>query len=1015
MHDVKGTKPVRPVLPRLTALFQRLKTRKIRRLVLSSSLFDSDYYLEHNPDVARAGIDPLDHFLSPRGLSQNPHPLFDSSWYLDLNPDVSEAGVNPLVHYLHYGWKERRRPHPLFDSEFYLAQDIEAAEKKVEPLSEYLRKGSLAGYDPHPLFETKFYLAQIADLPSSVNPLIHYVTRGWREQLNPHPLFDVAFYLDRNTDVKEAGVEPLQQYLLWGWKDGRDPHPLFDPDWYWAQKADTKGEQNQNPLLHYVTVGWKEKRSPCAMFDEAFYLSQHPNVATSGTCSLRHYILYGVAEGSNPNRWFDTQWYVSQNPEVLRSGRNPLAHYAETGMREGKRTRPLSKRGSLAGARSGAQHRVIFVSGEPHSAGHRYRVVHLADSLPRQLFETSIAQVSDVPRLLGDITEADLVWVWRARLCPETELLLAAHRQRGFTLLYDLDDLMFRPELAIVSVIDGIRSQKMLEKDVGGLYRDIHRFLMEADRCTAPTVHLAQEIRELGKPATVIPNGFDRRMFERARRAARARKATPDDGKIRIGYAAGSLTHQRDLALASCAISAILKENPRTRLVLFRGTVILDEFPELEAVQDQIEWREIVPFDELPAEYARFDINIAPLEPANRFCKSKSELKFFEAALVGVPTVASPTGAYATAIRHGENGLLAHNNHDWYEQLNSLLADASLRARIAGAAYQNVLWHYGPERRSVLTTRLVNQVLAPIPIRYELFRPEMQADSGAALPPIALPEYDVIFQSSRNGASRVSVIVPLYNYRHYVEEALDSILQQTLHNIDVIVVDDRSTDDSAEVAHRWLKRYASRFHMVALLQNRCNSKLGRTRNVGVSFSDTELYMALDADNALLPDCLELCLRKLDETGAAFAYPTITIFGENHEQLGLVEYDPAHFQCSNYIDAMAMVRKACWVAVGGYTPLEPVGWEDYEFWCKLAEKGLFGVRVPETTARYRSHAASMLRTVTDLPEIRPRAIEEMNRRHPWLQLRPERHDDSSGASFSSIDSRVAQATDRKLDS
>lgn len=952
----------------------------------SSGLFDPHYYLEQNPDVAHAGMNPLDHFLRWGNLERNPHPLFDIRWYLNQNVDVALAGFNPLVHYLETGWREGRWPFPLFDGNFYLTQDNETARRRIEPLSQYFQKGALARYDPHPLFNTKFYLAQLPEGSAPPpNPLIDYLTRGWREGFHPHPLFDVGFYLDRNPDVKQSGVEPLQHYLLSGWREGRDPHPLFDSNWYWEQKP---GENAvlQNPLLHYISIGWKEMRSPCAVFDEAFYQAEYPDLARSGVNGLTHYVLHGAAEGRNPSRWFDTRWYVSQNPELLTATCNPLAHYAQIGAHEGKPTRPLSEKLKLGSAAGSGRRRVLFVSGEPATPGYRYRVVNLANSLAPSLFETVIVAISEVPEILGNITEADLVWVWRARRSSETALLFAAHKKLAFTLLYDVDDLMFRPELATIDQIDGIRSQRMLESEVRRHYEDVQLLLLQADRCTSPTVYLAQEIRDFDMPTSVIPNGFDRPMLERAKQAVQERKASAEDGLIRIGYAAGSRTHQRDLAVASHALAAILKEKANVRLVLFRETTLLEDFPELQAVEDQIEWRSLVSLDDLPSEYARFDINIAPLETGNRFCDSKSELKFFEAALVRVPTIASPTRTYSAAMRHGETGLLARDNQDWYEQLDCLLTDAPLRARIAEAAYQHVLWYYGPERRSLLVTRLVNEMLAPPPIRYDLFRFEPQSDGAAALPPIALPEYDVLFQSSRNGISRISVIVPVFNYRDYLEEALDSLLQQTLHNIDVIVVDDRSTDDSAEVAHRWLQRHASRFRMVALLQNHRNSKLGRTRNAGVHFSDTELYMPLDADNALLPDCLELCQRRLDETGAAFAYPTISLFGEQHAQIGVYEYDPARFQCINYIDAMALVRKACWLAVGGYSPLEPVGWEDYEFWCKLLEEGLFGVRVPETAARYRSHAASMLRTVTDLSDVKPRVIEEMNRRHPWLQLR-----------------------------
>src|SRR6202035_5617488 len=105
------------------------------------------------------------------------------------------------------------------------------------------------------------------------------------------------------------------------------------------------------------------------------------------------------------------------------------------------------------------------------------------------------------------------------------------------------------------------------------------------------------------------------------------------------------------------------RERPHSRLTLFRSEraplVDIEEYHLLAAVEHQIEWRLMRPLRELPDELARFDINIAPLEVGNPFCEAKSELKFFEAALVEVCTVASPTGPLQRAIREGETGKLA--------------------------------------------------------------------------------------------------------------------------------------------------------------------------------------------------------------------------------------------------------------------------------------------------------------------------------------------------------------------
>ena len=72
------------------------------------------------------------------------------------------------------------------------------------------------------------------------------------------------------------------------------------------------------------------------------------------------------------------------------------------------------------------------------------------------------------------------------------------------------------------------------------------------------------------------------------------------------------------------------------------------------------------------------DINIIPLV-INLFTEGKSDLKYYEAALVEVPSVASPTLVYQSAIEHGSNGFLARTRDDWYEALRTLIVDSDLR------------------------------------------------------------------------------------------------------------------------------------------------------------------------------------------------------------------------------------------------------------------------------------------------------------------------------------------------
>lgn len=629
--------------------------------------------------------------------------------------------------------------------------------------------------------------------------------------------------------------------------------------------------------------------------------------------------------------------------------------------------------------------KVVLVSGEPETPqGHAYRITRLAAVLTHD-YDVSIVLKPEIPESPDVLRTADVLWIWRMKWTPELAEAMEAVKNRGGHIVFDVDDLLIDPNFCVPRHMDAIRYLEVTSAEVAHYAEQIRRVMDCADMTVAPTDPLASHMGLAGKPNWVLPNGFDHVLRHRAVAARAQWEASKSDDFVRIGYATGTYTHQADLAVAEPALVAVLSRYPQVRLVLFRDTINLEEFPALEALEAQVEWRAKVPLEQVPDELARFDINIAPLEVENAFCRCKSELKFFEAALVGVPTVASPTEPFAAAIRHGETGFLAPDSVAWEEALARLVEDPEERHRLARNAGREVLWIYGPERRAEIVTALLDFLLGSERQRGRAFMAGLSACKP--VPPAQIPEYKVI-RSTGLPDAQVSVVIPLYNYEKFVIEALASLSRQTLPEFDVIVVDDCSTDASVESVLSWAERHAGGFHSFTLLQNRENVHLSMTRNAGIDFSRSEYVMLLDADNLLLPKCLEWCAKALDEAPtAAAAYPMLEVFGSWDGTLSTGSWNPYKFRTSNYIDAMAMIRKAHWVAVGGYIP-QRAGWEDYELWCRFAEHGFWAVHVPEVAARYRVHGHSMLRTNTDLPQTKKGLVEYMHRLHPWLNILTE---------------------------
>jgi glycosyltransferase involved in cell wall biosynthesis/SAM-dependent methyltransferase len=653
-------------------------------------------------------------------------------------------------------------------------------------------------------------------------------------------------------------------------------------------------------------------------------------------------------------------------------------------------------RGSVAAAQAQSgtttgSWRIAVISGEPHNPGHYYRVVRFAEAaaaIGGTVLSITPDQVADHYDALA---AADFVMIWRAAKSPEITAAIAAVRAGHGKLLVDIDDLMFVPELASDSVIDAIRSQGLDPAEVADHFLRVRLVMAQADACICTTNELAAHARLLEKATFVLPNGFAADTHVASRLAVRRRRAEQDDGLIRIGYALGTRTHQRDFGPAAEAIGTILHRHSRCRLVLFRdattGQPMLDlrEFPGLRRQSDQIEWRDLVPLAALPDELARFDINIAPLETGNPFCEAKSELKYFEAALAGVCTVASPTDPMRQAIRNGETGILADTPDAWHEALRALVEDADLRKRLAHAAYLDVICRYGPHRRAEQVLSLLSQ-LAGGEQAARAFELEFRRRNAPATVPLEIVPCDVVFSADALGTAPVSVIIPLYNYAGYVTEALESVRTQTIGSLDLIVVDDCSTDESLDVACTWAKRQAGslRFNRIVVMRNRVNCGLARTRNVGFDAAETEFVVPLDADNRLLPDFCERTLAALRGSRAAFAYTKIQCFGDQDHVIGTGTFSQMQFAQANYIDAMALIAKWAWAEVGGYTHIQH-GWEDYDFWCCCVERGIWGIHVPEILAEYRFHNASMLRTTTDVRHYKQEVVRQLEARHGWLSI------------------------------
>ena len=199
----------------------------------------------------------------------------------------------------------------------------------------------------------------------------------------------------------------------------------------------------------------------------------------------------------------------------------------------------------------------------------------------------------------------------------------------------------------------------------------------------------------------------------------------------------------------------------------------------------------------------------------------------------------------------------------------------------------------------------------------------------------------------------VSVLIPCYNYASTLPQAIDSVLDQTVRPLEVVVADDGSTDNPAEVVARYgaAVRYRRFEHqgVYALRQ----AMLGELKG--------EWFLNLDADNWIEPDFLEkawaVVERNRENGRLAFVYPDRVDFGDYDRPNPSPEFDVARFKRGNFVDMNSLIRMEA-ARRHGFDPAFNDGWGDYDFFLTLAKNGWVGERMKESRLHYRVHRGSI---------------------------------------------------------
>ena len=193
---------------------------------------------------------------------------------------------------------------------------------------------------------------------------------------------------------------------------------------------------------------------------------------------------------------------------------------------------------------------------------------------------------------------------------------------------------------------------------------------------------------------------------------------------------------------------------------------------------------------------------------------------------------------------------------------------------------------------------------------------------------------------------KVSVIIPCYNLGSYIDEAVDSVLESTFQDFEIIIVNDGSSD---EFTNQKLSTYNKPKTKVISTQNH---GVCAARNTAIANSCGDYILPLDADDRIADTYIENAVKILEEKSEiAVVYPEVEFFGVEGAW-EIEEFSMTKMLQTNLIVVSGMYRKSDFVKTQGYDVNFKEGFEDWDFWLSLLELGGNVYRIPEKLFYYR---------------------------------------------------------------
>ena len=199
-----------------------------------------------------------------------------------------------------------------------------------------------------------------------------------------------------------------------------------------------------------------------------------------------------------------------------------------------------------------------------------------------------------------------------------------------------------------------------------------------------------------------------------------------------------------------------------------------------------------------------------------------------------------------------------------------------------------------------------------------------------------------------NQKKLVSIIIPCYNQAQYLEESVQSAVNQTYPEIEIIIINDGSRDDTQGVAEKLQKKHPK---IVRIIQ-KVNEGLSEARNSGIKEAIGNYILPLDADDSIDKSMISKCMEEMINTDADIVYTDIKCFGVQNNIFIQKATNVSDILYRNYPSPSSLYKQKVWEKCGGYKKNMKEGYEDWEFWVNAFRNNFIFQYIPKAYFYYR---------------------------------------------------------------